>query len=119
MIKITDEQKKIIEENPVAVATINEKGKPHVIAVAYVKVTEGKLIVTDNYMKSTKENIQNNKNVSLAVWDKDWNGFRISGEAEYFSEGKWHEFVKAMEENKNEPCKGAIAITPTEIKKLG
>lgn len=83
-----------------------------------MKVVDGKIIVTDNYMKTIKENIRKRKDVSLAMWDKEWNGLRIDGEGEYFSGGKWHEFVKSMKENENEPCKGAIVVTPTEIEKL-
>jgi hypothetical protein len=48
-----DKIKKIIEENPLA--TVNQKGEPHVIGVASVKVKDEKIIVTDNYMKTTIE----------------------------------------------------------------
>jgi uncharacterized pyridoxamine 5'-phosphate oxidase family protein len=114
---ITADQKKLIEGNSIALATVNGE-KPHVIAVASVKVVEDKIIITDNYMKTTKDNIANNSNVSLAVWNNEW-GLRVSGKAEYFSSGKWHDFVKALKENKGEPCKGAIVVTPSEIKELG
>jgi uncharacterized protein len=81
------EAQKIIEENPVVLATINSKGNPHVIAVALVKVKDDKIIITNNYMKSTIENIKNNPNVSLAVWNKDCKGYRIDGKAEYYEQG--------------------------------
>ena len=32
-------------------------------------------------MKQTKENLLLNNNVCLAVWDKDWNGYKIFGTA--------------------------------------
>lgn len=68
---ITEEVKKIIEENAVAFATVDEDNKPNVIGVAYLKVvSENQIIITDNYMKQTKENLEKNNNVCLAVWDK-------------------------------------------------
>jgi len=116
---MAEEIKKIIEENSLAFATVDKDNKPHVIAVAYVKVKEGKLIVTNNYMDSTIDNIKNNSSVGLAVWNKDWEGYRIDGEASYFEEGEYYDFVKSMKENKDEPGKGAIVVDIKEIKKLG
>lgn len=109
--------KEIIEGNPLALATINEN-KPYVIAVAYVKVKDSKLIITDNYMKATIENIKKNNKVSLAVWNKDWEGYQISGEAEHFNSEEYYDFVKNIEKNKEEPCKGAVVVKINNIKKL-
>ena len=111
--------KNIIEQNPVAFATVDLNGNPHVIAVAYVKVKDEKLVLTDNYMKTTCENIKQNPSVSLAVWNKEWVGYRIDGKAQYSQEGEWYDFVKSIEENKNEPCNGAIVIDISKITKLG
>ena len=109
---------KIIEENPLALATIKSDGNPHVIAVAYVKVKDNKLIITRNYMNQTLDNIKSNSKVSLAVWDKDWNGYRVGGTAEYFEDGAWFDFVKSLKENEDEPCKGVIVIDIVEVVKL-
>ncbi|MBU0957788.1 MAG: pyridoxamine 5'-phosphate oxidase family protein [Nanoarchaeota archaeon] len=113
-----EETKKIIEENPVALATVNSEGNPHVIAVAFVKIKNEKIIITNNHMNLTINNIKGNSKVSLAVWNKDWKGYGIDGTAEYFEEGEWLDFVKSIEENKEEPCKGAIIISINNIKKL-
>lgn len=111
-----NEIKKIIEENPVALATVDNEGKPYVIAVASVKVKDDKIIVTNNYMKKTIENLKNSPNISLVVWNKDLEGYKIQRVAEYFSEGEFFDFVKSLEENRNEPCNGAIVIEINEIK---
>ena len=104
--------KKIIEENPVAFATVDKIGKPNVNAIAYAKVvSKNQIIITDNYMQQTKENLNDNNNVCLAVWNKDWNGYKLIGNAEYFPSGKWKKFVEQMPENKGLPAKGAILVT--------
>jgi len=116
---ITDRIKELIESNPVSFATVDFKKCPNVIGVAFVKVVNNKqLIVTDNFMKQTKDNINNNNNVCLAVWDKDWNGYKFIGTAEYFNDGDWKTYVEQMPDNKGLPAKGAILITISEIIKL-
>jgi predicted pyridoxine 5'-phosphate oxidase superfamily flavin-nucleotide-binding protein len=118
-MEIKKEVKDLIEQNPVAFATVNSS-KPNVIGVAYVKVvSKNQVIITDNYMKQTKNNLEKNSNVCLAVWDKDWNGFKLVGNAEYLSSGKWKKFVEEMPENKGLPAKGAILITISDLIKLG
>jgi len=120
MVKINSETKKLIEENPPAFATVDEAGKPNVIAVAYVKVvSKNQILITDNYMKQTKENLKKNNNVCLAVWDKEGNGVKLVGTTEYFKSGKWKIFVENMPENKGLPAKGAILVTVSELIKLG
>lgn len=123
MTEINQELKELIEENALALATIDEKGSPHCIAVGFVKVvSENQLLVTDNYMMGTRKNIQKNPNVALTVWNKDWKekciGYGLKGTAEYFTEGKWYKMIKKIPENKGEPCKGTILVTLTQIKKL-
>lgn len=120
MVEITPEIKKLIEENPLAFATVDNAGKPNVVGVAYVKVvSQNQIIISDNYMKQTKENIKSRTDVCLAVWDKTWNGIKIVGTSEYFDIGKWKKFVEDMPENKGLPAKGAILVTVSELIKMG
>ena len=125
MVEITSEIKKLIENNIVALASVDKVGKPHNIAVAYPKVvSENQIIITDNFMRETTQNIVENKNLSLVVWNTDWKdikdcyGYELRGTVEYFTSGKWVNFVKKMDKNKGLPARGAILITLTKIKKL-
>jgi predicted pyridoxine 5'-phosphate oxidase superfamily flavin-nucleotide-binding protein len=120
MIKnITSKQKQIIENNPIAFSTVDDNNKPSVIAVASVKVvSDNQILITDNFMKQTNKNLVTNNNVCLAVWDKDWNGYKISGTAEYFIQGKWKKFIENIPENKGFSTKGAILINIQKLEKL-
>ena len=111
------EIKNLIENNPVAFATVTGGGNnPNVIGVAFVKVvSDNEILITDNYMNQTKNDILVNKNVCLLVWGTDLKGYKIIGEAEYFIEGKWKEYVEAMKENEGLPAKGAILVTVSKI----
>lgn len=114
---ITQEIKKIIENNTIALSTC-KNNEPYVIAVSCVKVTsETELIITDNFMKTTIDNIKQNNNVSLAVWNDNL-GYQIRGLAEYYTLGKYLDYVQKIPENKGMPCKGAIIVKVNNIKKL-
>ena len=87
-MKLTKNIKKIIEQNPVAFATIGNK-KPYVICVASCKVVEGdKILITDNFMKTTVKNLLKNNNVALVVWNNRWEGYQFLGKAKYYNKGK-------------------------------
>jgi len=113
----------MIEENAMGLATIDKSGNPHNIAVGYVQViSKNQLLISNNYLIETIENIKHNPNVSLAVWMKEWKkncvGYELKGKAEYFIEGKWLEAIKKLPINKGEPCKGAILVTINKVKVL-
>jgi len=107
-----------IEKATIAVATINSKGNPHNTPIMYAKVKEEKIIITNNYMKTTIDNIKNNPAVSLVFWEGE-KGWRINGKVDYYEEGEWLDFVKSLKENKGEPANGALVVNVEEIKELG
>lgn len=110
------EIKNIIENNPVSLSTVMVDGRPNAVGVACVKVvSNNEIIITDNYMNQTPKDISVNKNVCLLVWDSEMKGYKIIGQAEYFTKGKWLDFVKEMPENEGLPAKGAILITVEKI----
>ena len=90
--------KKFIEANAMGFATVSKNGKPHNIAVAYVKVAEDKIIISNAHIKKSVNNLKCNDNVSLVIWNKEWEkscvGFEFIGKAKIYKEGKWLEYVK-------------------------
>ena len=118
---ISSRQKELLEKEAVAVATINSDGSPNVIAIGFAKVVnDTTIVITDNFMKTTVENIKHEPRICLAVWTKDWEeGYKFTGTAIYETEGKWATFVKNMKENKGFPAKGAIVVNVEKIFKLG
>jgi len=111
--------KSTIEKLPMFIATTDKKCKPHVIAIACVKVIDDKkLLITDNYMETTKKNLLSNNKMEILVYGKNWKGYRLNGKSQYYKSGKWLDQVKAMKENKNHPAKGAIIVTVSKIEKV-
>jgi hypothetical protein len=51
--------KKIIENNPVVVATVLDKKFPNAVTVAFVKVvSEKEIVITDNYLYQTIKDLE-------------------------------------------------------------
>ena len=122
-MEIDAQLKKLIEENALAFATVDESGKPHCIAIGFAKVVSpNQILITDNFMGETRINLKTKPQVSLCVWSRDWEencvGFELKGNAEVFTEGQWHDQVKKMPKNEGCPCKAAILVTVEKIKKL-
>lgn len=120
-MEISPRQKELLESQAVAVATINADGSPNLIAVADVRVVSPtEILITDNFMHTTPKNITRDPRICCAVWSSDRNeGWKITGTATYHESGTWVSYVKAMDENKGYPAKGAILVSVTGIYKLG
>ncbi|EKE16108.1 MAG: hypothetical protein ACD_11C00030G0016 [uncultured bacterium] len=114
--------KKFIEKNAMGLATVGKNGKPHNIAVAYVKVVDGMLVISNAHIKESIKNIEQNENVSLVVWNKEWEkacvGYELVGKAKNYTSGKWFDFVCQMPDNKGYKINSAIVVKITKIKKL-
>lgn len=122
IIMITPGIKKLIENNVLSFSTVDKNNKPHSIAVACCKVFGNKIIITNTHIKESIRNLKDNKNVSLTVWNKDWEvaciGFELKGIAENETSGKYFDFVKKMPDNEGYDVKSAIVVTVTNVKKL-
>lgn len=114
--------KKFIEANALGFATVNKAGKPHNIAIAYVKVIDDQIIISNAHIKESIKNLEHNNNVSLVIWNPDWEksciGFELIGQAKNYTEGKWLEYVKKLPDNNDCNIKSAIVVKIKKIKKL-
>lgn len=114
--------KKFIESNAMGLATVGKNGKPHCIAVAYVKVVDNKLVISNAHIKESIKNIEQNNNVSIVIWNKEWEkacvGYELAGKARNYTSGKYFDFVCNMPDNKGYKINSAIVVTITKIKRL-
>lgn len=119
-MKLTEKQLDLLNRRKLIILTTSSlNGKPRAIIVEVNKAEDDKIIITDNEMKTTKENILSNRNVFILAFEEDYHyRLNISGEAEYHTEGEYFDFVKHLETNKNFSPKGAVVITVREIVEL-
>lgn len=116
-MKINSKQKQLIEKQVLAISTVNQDGGPNIAAVAEARIVEeDKILITDNFMKTTKDNLLRDNRICIIVWSQDWNeAYKIIGKVKYFTSGKWFNFVKKMKENEGLPAKAAVLVTVEQI----
>lgn len=83
--------KSLIDGNLLHIATVNKDGNPNLAVATDVKViSDNEIIISVNEMINTQKNIENNSNVVLTVFDKDYKGLRIFGKAKYYIDGEYY-----------------------------
>lgn len=119
-MKIPDEVKKLFNREPVvAFATADKKGNPNVVPI-YWKTTlnDETILLLDNFMKQTKQNIQENKKVCVSFWNLDpEEAYKIKGTATYYSEGPVYEKGKEFMQSKK-PGQAPKGIVGIRIEKI-
>lgn len=88
MAKINDEMRTLLEETDIWVlATADSNGIPNAVPILFVKLMDNdSLLLVDNFMKKTVDNISVNPNVSISVW-KDKTGYQFKGKAKIETSG--------------------------------
>lgn len=119
---INSSLKKFIEANALGLATVSKTGKPHNIAVAYVKVVDDQIIISNAHIKESIKNLEYNNNVSLVIWNPEWEkacvGFELAGTAKNYTSGKWLGYVQSLPDNKGYNIISAIVVKVNKVKRL-
>jgi len=89
MAKITAEMKEIAANAEVfALATANKDDKPNVVSITFAKVlSDNELLLMDNFMQKTRQNIDANPIVAVSVWANS-KGYQFKGKARVETSGK-------------------------------
>lgn len=120
MVKIPEEVKVAIEKtSPICVATANGEAVPNIIYVKFLKyLDETTVVLADNKLAKTKNNILTNANLAFVVLDPDTKtAYQLKGKTEYIEDGEEFESVRhwVMGERPDLNTKGAVYIKITEI----
>ena len=96
MAQLTVEVKKAVSQQEVfPVATSNQDRIPNVVYVKYLKVIDDQtVLIADNYLNKTRDNILNNGKITFAVLDGDKGSYQIKGTAERFEKGSMYDEVQ-------------------------
>lgn len=103
--------KAILEGNMWSIATMGET--VNVVPIYYKHVTEdGNLVLVDNFMNKTKENVMKTGIAAVSAYGEGNEGYQVKGKAQYLTEGELFDKCAAMFEI---PVKGVVYITTEEI----
>ncbi len=96
------------------IATCSKEQIPNVVPIAYLKwIDNNKVLVADNFMKKTLQNLRENPHVSFVVKEVRQCPFQFKGNVEIYTEGEYMDEAAKMVE-KYKP-KSAIVIEIKEI----
>jgi len=96
MAQLPDAVKKAISKQEIfPVATSNQDQIPNVVYIAYLKVIDDQtVLIADNYLNKTRDNILSNGKIAFAVRDEEKGSFQIKGTAERLTEGDMFDEVQ-------------------------
>ena len=107
---------KLIENNPCHIATVNEDNAPNLSVASDVKVLDDKtILVSNNEMIHTPDNIILNGNVVLTSFNDKWAGVRLTGKASYHTKGKYFDICNELFNNETATPKGAIIVKVKQV----
>ena len=120
MMKMPEEVKIAIDKtNPICIATVNNELIPNIIYVTFLKyINDTTVVIADNKLVKTKNNILSNSNLSFVVLDPETKkSYQLKGKTEYIQEGKKYQDVLNWVQEKRPDLhpKGALYITIDEI----
>jgi hypothetical protein len=120
MAKLNADVQKIISQTKIfPVATASKDGVPNVVPFAFLKVfDEETLLLADNFMNKSINNLEDNPQMAVCVWDTENNqSYQIKGIATVFKSGEIFEetvaWVKKIMPELNP--KSAVLLKVTNI----
>ena len=120
-MKLTQKQQKLLKaNNTVVLTTASASQKPNAAFMEVNKIENGDtLVITDNHMKIGHINIQKNGQVCLLVFKPDYSQvLKISGDAKYYTGGKYFDYVKHGKFNIGYQPKGAVVIKIKQVQEI-
>lgn len=116
-MEFTEKQLDLLSRRSLIVlATSSSTAEPRAIIVEANKAEKDKIIITDNQMGTTMNNLLTNKNVFVLAYEEDYSyGLKISGNVEYYINGEYFDFVKSLEANKDYSPKGVVVVSVKEV----
>lgn len=114
-VKLTN-YKQLIEGNPCHIATIRNGNFPNLSVASDIKVLDDTtILISNNEMINTPNNIVENCNIVLTSFNSKWAGIRLTGEAEYYTNGKYFDICNQYFNNETATPKGAIIVKVNKV----
>ncbi len=122
MAKMNERMKEIFQmPQAVVVATANKEGLPNAVPVTMKKIINDEtVLIAANFMKKTLDNMKENPQVAITLWDK-LEGYQLKGVVSVETSGQTFEETAAWVEERakalNMPlkAKGAVVFKINEI----
>ena len=96
MAQLSEAVKKAISKQEIfPVATSNQNQIPNVVYIKYLKAIDDQtVLIADNYLNKTRDNILNNGKIAFVVRDEEKGSYQIKGTAKRLTEGDMFDEVQ-------------------------
>ena len=103
----------------IALATCSQEAIPNVAyMLQYWWLSKDEIVIGDLFMKATRENVEENEQVSLCAWDKQsGHSYKLKGTAQYETSGPAYDLANENLHKKkpDKNFKGVVTIKITEV----
>lgn len=97
---MTKEMIDALEKDLVFLATASSDGVPNVVPIGFARpIDEETILIADNYMNKTHQNLEKNPWISLVTKDATKCPFQFKGKVEIFESGKYFDTVTEWGQN--------------------
>jgi len=97
---MTKEMMDALEKDLVFLATASPDGVPNVVPIGFARpIDKDTILIADNYMNKTRQNLEKNPLISLVTKDATKCPFQFKGKVELFESGKYFDIVTEWGEN--------------------
>jgi len=97
---MTKEMMDALEKDLVFLATATPDGVPNVVPIGFARpIDENTILIADNYMNKTRQNLEKNPWISLVTKDATKCPFQFKGRIEIFESGNYFDIVTEWGEN--------------------
>ncbi|MBR2909425.1 MAG: pyridoxamine 5'-phosphate oxidase family protein [Clostridia bacterium] len=101
----------LIENNPCHIATVSKNNTPNLSVATDIKVLDDTtILISNNEMIHTPDNVMANGNVVLTSFNDKWAGLRLTGKANYYTSGHYFDVCNEFFNNETATPKGVIII---------
>jgi hypothetical protein len=100
---ITQDMKDIAAKTTVYIlATSSKEGKPNGVPIGIVRIKDDEVILADNFMLKTRQNLEENPVAAVSYWSGDDHyGYQLKGKTRIETSGEYYdEVARGMEERK-------------------
>ena len=99
-MSMTKEMMDALEKDLVFLATASPDGVPNVVPIGFARpIDKDTILIADNYMNKTRQNLEINPLISLVTKDATKCPFQFKGKVEIFESGKYFDIVTEWGEN--------------------
>lgn len=97
---MTKEMIDALEKDLIFLATASSDGVPNVVPIGFARpIDEETILIADNYMNKTRQNLEKNPWISLVTKDATKCPFQFKGKVEIFESGKYFDTVTEWGQN--------------------